>query len=79
MTCYPLLPVMDEAFAHVEADEFYQGDPKRVEMSLLPQPADSDIELEKDATALYQVADELYIHQRYRIDESPLRIPQPEH
>ena len=48
--------------------EFYQGDPKVVDMSLLPQPTDADREIEKDAIAIYQVADDLYMHRRYRID-----------
>jgi phosphoglycerol transferase MdoB-like AlkP superfamily enzyme len=51
--------------------EFYQGDPKVVEMSLLPSPTDADRELEKDAIAIYQVADDLYMHRRYRIDDKP--------
>jgi phosphoglycerol transferase MdoB-like AlkP superfamily enzyme len=48
--------------------EFYAGDPKVAEVSLLAQPADADRELEKDATAVFQVADDLYTHRRYRID-----------
>jgi phosphoglycerol transferase MdoB-like AlkP superfamily enzyme len=48
--------------------EFYSGDPKRVEMKLLKQPLSSDLELEKDTISLYQVADDLYMHQRYRLD-----------
>ena len=48
--------------------EFYQGDPKVVEMSPLPHPTDADRELEKDAIAIYQVADDLYMHRCYRID-----------
>jgi phosphoglycerol transferase MdoB-like AlkP superfamily enzyme len=48
--------------------EFYAGDPKVVEMSLFVQPSAADRELEQDAVALYQVADDLYTHQRYRID-----------
>jgi phosphoglycerol transferase MdoB-like AlkP superfamily enzyme len=51
--------------------EFYEGDPKHVEMSLLKNPTDADRELEKDTIAIYQVADELYTHQRYHIDPSP--------
>jgi len=51
--------------------EFYQGDPKVVEMSLLPQPTNSDREIEKDAIAIYQVADDLYTRQHYRIDGMP--------
>ncbi len=53
----------------MQTDEFYEGDPKRVEMSPLASPADSDSELKKDAIALYQVADDLYTHRRYRIDD----------
>ena len=53
--------------------EFYQGDPKVVEMSLLTQPTDADREIEKDAIAIYQVADDLYMHRRYRIDGELLR------
>jgi phosphoglycerol transferase MdoB-like AlkP superfamily enzyme len=48
--------------------EFYEGDPKRVDMALLPKPTDADRELEKDAIAIYQVADDLYIHRRYHLD-----------
>ena len=51
--------------------EFYQGDPKVVEMSVLSSPTDADRELEKDAMAIYQVADDLYMHRRYRIDGAP--------
>ena len=49
-------------------DEFYQGNPKLVDVNLVPQPTDADRELEKDAVAIYQVADDLYMHRRYRLD-----------
>jgi phosphoglycerol transferase MdoB-like AlkP superfamily enzyme len=52
----------------MQTDEFYEGDPKRVEMTPLAHPTDSDLELEKDAAAIYQVADDLYMHERYRLD-----------
>jgi phosphoglycerol transferase MdoB-like AlkP superfamily enzyme len=52
----------------MKTSEFYQGDPKLVDMTPLPHPTDSDRELEKDAIAIYQVADDLYMHRRYRID-----------
>lgn len=52
----------------MQTAEFYGGDPKRVEVSLLPQPSDADRELENDAMALFQVADDLYVHQRYHLD-----------
>ncbi len=51
--------------------EFYQDDPKMVDMSLLTNPGNAERELEKDAMAIYQVADDLYVHQRYRIDDGP--------
>jgi len=54
-----------------QAVEFYQGDPKVAEMRPLTQPADTDRELEQDAIAIYQVADDLYMHRRYRIDAEP--------
>ena len=50
--------------------QFYAGDPKVVDMQLLTTPGAPELELEQDAIALYQVADDLYIHQRYRIDEA---------
>jgi hypothetical protein len=56
--------------------EFYTGDPKTVDMALLSKPTDSEIGLEKDAIALFQVADDLYVHQRYRLD-LPVSSDQP--
>ncbi len=55
--------------------EFYQGDPKGAELTLLQQPSDADRELELDTTAIYQVADDLYMHRRYRIDAEPRELP----
>ncbi len=49
--------------------EFYEGDPKEVNMTLLRQPGPSDLELENDAIAIYQVADDLYMNRRYSIDQ----------
>jgi phosphoglycerol transferase MdoB-like AlkP superfamily enzyme len=63
--------------------EFYTGDPKRAEVGLLRQPTDSDQELARDTMAIYQVADDLYVHQKYRIDGSippcqpPWRVAAP--
>jgi phosphoglycerol transferase MdoB-like AlkP superfamily enzyme len=54
--------------------EFYQGDPKVVEMSLLAHPGDADRDIEKDAIAIYQVADDLYMHRRYRINGEPAAV-----
>jgi phosphoglycerol transferase MdoB-like AlkP superfamily enzyme len=52
-----------------QTEEFYAGNPKLVDVSLLPQPGDAERELEKDAASIYQVADDLYIHRRYRIND----------
>ena len=54
--------------------EFYQGNPKVAEMRPLAQPTDADRELELDTIAIYQVADDLYMHRRYRIDTAPVTI-----
>jgi len=56
-----------------KTSEFYQGDPKKGEMTLMSKPQDLELELEKDTIALYQVADDLYMHQRYRIDGEPAK------
>jgi phosphoglycerol transferase MdoB-like AlkP superfamily enzyme len=50
------------------SSEFYAGNPKEVEMTLLPTSSASELELEKDAIALYQVADDLYTHRLYHLD-----------
>jgi phosphoglycerol transferase MdoB-like AlkP superfamily enzyme len=52
----------------MQTDEFYEGDPKHVEMTPLAHPTDPDLELEKDAIAVYQIADDLYMHLRYRLE-----------
>jgi phosphoglycerol transferase MdoB-like AlkP superfamily enzyme len=50
-------------------DEFYRGDPKSSDgMKRALDPTPSDLELEQDAMAVYQVADDLYMHRRYQID-----------
>jgi phosphoglycerol transferase MdoB-like AlkP superfamily enzyme len=50
---------------------FYKGDPGVAEMQRVAKPTPEFLELEKDATAIYQVADELYMNRRYRIDGEP--------
>ncbi len=52
----------------MQTDEFYAGDPKQGSIDLLKSISAADSELEKDAIALYQVADDLYVHQRYHLD-----------
>ena len=47
--------------------EFYHGNPKTENMERISTPALADLELEADATALFQTADDLYMHQRYRV------------
>jgi arylsulfatase A-like enzyme len=48
--------------------EWYAGDPKREDLQPYSNPTSSDQDLEKDGIALFQVADDLYIHEKYRID-----------
>ncbi len=52
----------------MKTSEFYQGDPKRTEVVPLKQPSASDRSLEEDAIALFQVADDLYMHQEYTLE-----------
>jgi phosphoglycerol transferase MdoB-like AlkP superfamily enzyme len=49
--------------------EFYAGDPHSVNLELKPPPpSPEDLELEKNAEAIFQVADELYMNRRYHLD-----------
>ncbi|HHY86569.1 MAG TPA: sulfatase-like hydrolase/transferase [Verrucomicrobia bacterium] len=50
---------------------YYEGDPKVTELQRAKEAGPEFIELEKDATALYQVADELYMNRLYRIEGVP--------
>jgi arylsulfatase A-like enzyme len=52
----------------MQTEEFYTGDPKRAEMTSLSHPGEAEREIAKDAIALYQVADDLYMHRRYQLD-----------
>ena len=52
--------------------EYYSGDPKVTQLQPVTDPDADLLELEKDATALYQVADDLYMRRRYRIDGLPV-------
>jgi hypothetical protein len=51
-----------------KTEEFYAGDPKVANMEPLAHPTKSDAEIKTNAIAVYQVADDLYMHDRYRID-----------
>jgi arylsulfatase A-like enzyme len=53
-----------------KTEEFYSGDPKVTNMEPLSGPTASDREIETNAIAVYQVADDLYMHDRYRLDQS---------
>ena len=48
--------------------ELLGGDPKAGDMKPVPSPGDAEKAIELDATAFFQVADDLYMHERYRID-----------
>jgi phosphoglycerol transferase MdoB-like AlkP superfamily enzyme len=51
--------------------EYYEGDPKATNLKPVPRPTPDWLELERDTAAIYQVADDLYMHRRYRIDGMP--------
>lgn len=53
----------------MKSDEFYAGDPKLSEMKPIREPSPADRELEGDAIAIYEVADDLYAHQRYQVGD----------
>jgi arylsulfatase A-like enzyme len=53
--------------------EYYSGDPKVTNMEPLAAPKESDLEIKTNGIAIYQVADDLYMHERYRIDETTAR------
>jgi phosphoglycerol transferase MdoB-like AlkP superfamily enzyme len=53
----------------MQTAEFYTGNPKQVNMVTLKTPQANDLEIEKDATAIFQVADDLYTHQRFQLDQ----------
>ena len=48
--------------------EFYAGDPKHEDIKPTTTLTDDDLEQEKDTIAIFQVADDLYMNERYRID-----------
>jgi phosphoglycerol transferase MdoB-like AlkP superfamily enzyme len=48
--------------------EYYQGDPKAVNLTPFEEPSPRDVEIENDAVALFQVADDLYMNRRFCID-----------
>ncbi len=56
-----------------KTEEFYSGDPKVANMEPLPSPAKTDWEIKTNAIAIYQVADDLYMHDRYRFDATAKR------
>lgn len=48
--------------------EFFHGDPKTEDMQPALLPDAQDLQLEQDATALFQTADVLYMSRQYRLD-----------
>ena len=58
-----------------KAEEFYSGDPKVANMEPLTAPQQPDQEIRTNAIAVYQVADDLYMHERYRIDSAAKTTP----
>src|SRR6185295_15698583 len=64
--CLVVLGLMQHA-------EFYRGDPRVANLLPVSKPEAAALELERDATALFQVADDLYMHRRYRLDSEQRR------
>ena len=60
-----------------KTEEFYSGDPKVANMETLASPKKSDEEIKTNAIAIYQVADDLYMHERYRIDVGAQKATRP--
>ncbi|HEX4264331.1 MAG TPA: LTA synthase family protein [Verrucomicrobiae bacterium] len=58
-----------------KTEEFYSGDPKVADMELLTNLKKTDREIETNAIAVYQVADDLYMHEHYRIDGTTTHRP----
>jgi phosphoglycerol transferase MdoB-like AlkP superfamily enzyme len=61
-----------------KGEEFYKGNPRAYRedsktggMVRLAQPDAVHLELKKDAVALFQVADDLYMNRKYRMQEPP--------
>jgi hypothetical protein len=54
----------------LKSEEFYAGNPKTTEMQPLHSTGALEEEVAKNAMAIYQVADDLYMHQGYRIDSA---------
>jgi phosphoglycerol transferase MdoB-like AlkP superfamily enzyme len=50
--------------------EYYHGDPKKVEMQRVLSPETEDLNLEREAIALFQTADYLYMNRKYRVQPS---------
>jgi hypothetical protein len=53
--------------------EYYHGNPKAEGLQRVSHPEPADVELEKDAMALYQMADELYTTRRYAVQQTAPR------
>ena len=52
----------------MKGEEFYTADAPHAEMKPLRSPQALERELQADAMAFFQVADDLYTHQRYRVE-----------
>lgn len=51
--------------------EYYAGDPKKTNLKPVLKPTPGFLNLETNTIAIFQVADDLYMHRRYRIDGTP--------
>jgi hypothetical protein len=53
-------------------EEHYQGDAKARTLAPMETPDAVQRELERDAVALFQTADDLYMSRRYRVESGPV-------
>jgi len=60
-----------------KTEEYYSGDPKVANMEPLAVQTKSDEEIKTNAIAIYQVADDLYMHNRYRLDTGAANNKRP--
>jgi phosphoglycerol transferase MdoB-like AlkP superfamily enzyme len=49
--------------------EHFEGHPKS-ELKMVQKPSEADLQAELDTAAMYQVADDLYVNRRYRLDST---------
>ena len=57
--------------------EFFHGDPKKSQMVRIDNPGPEDRDLQQDAIAMFQIADDLYMHRRFALDQPQGSVTNP--